>query len=162
MRPALLLLPLLATPAFAAEKVYVRTMTEAQMQAEMDRALEEAVAQFSWAFRGFARPKLQSALHRCQGYRLNREEARLTWHCDDLPRISRAVGESASFTNTKGETYTLSLAREGDVWTADFNDGGNGKRIIYRFEGDRMTVTQEVYSTQLASPMVWTLTYKEQ
>jgi hypothetical protein len=162
-----LLLPLLPATALAGGTTYVRVPDAAATQAILDAAVEETVQQISWAFRGFARPKLQDVATSCGRYEIERADGgdQITWQCEDRPAITREAGSSATWTNREGKSFELSVTRttEGQVeaWTADFRDKGGGKKITYRFLPDGgLEVVQEVYSSQLPQPMRWTVPYR--
>lgn len=160
--PFLAVLSLLPLPAIAAPVVYERVPDEATTQALLDKAVEDAAAQFSWAFRGIARNKLKSVAHACATYTID-ADGPFSWQCEDHPAIVREDGTDAPWTSPKGKTFGLSVDKQGEDWITVFKEGDGGQRNRFRFNPDgTLEVTKTVFSSQLPEPMVWTVRYRPQ
>lgn len=148
--------PSLAAPA----PRYEATQAPPEVQSILDAAVERSVQGVPWAFRGMARPRLKPLATACEAYLFQSGADWLSVQCVGKSVVRRTVGRSEPWVDAKGKELQSTLTRSGEKYTLDFRGDDGGKRFTYDFsEAGRLSVTQEVYSPNLAVPMVWTLEY---
>lgn len=164
-RRTLPVLFLLGTAAIAAAaepgERWVRATPQAETTQIIDRAVDAAAANVSWAFRGIARPQLAKHATACEGYRFEIEGDRFQVRCDDEEPFAWTVGQKGTISGADGRESTVDLRRQGSTYDLKIESARGGKSWRYAFDdGDRLVVTQRIFSPHLSEDMVWVLTYQ--
>jgi hypothetical protein len=132
----------------------------AVVQGILDRAVEQGVAQVSWALRPLARPRLASVATACPRYHVRVQGVVFSVQCEGKKTFEWTVGKTGPWTDGHGTTHQVSLTRTGDILRLTFQGDEGGKSWAYDFSTEgALRVTQTVSSAHLAQPMSWVLDY---
>jgi len=145
----------------AASSEWRAAVSQAEMQAIVDAAVDEAAKPFPALVRSLARGKLSESAFFCMGVRTEASAAQWTSGCiDDGKSFSRDwSGGPQPYTSDQGNTVQTSLSHADSSVTLVFDAGNGSRRTVYTFAGDQMTMEVTVNGDQLKVPMTWTLRY---
>ena len=156
---------LLALTATAAEPDltgrYTLSETADALASAHASAVERAVEQLNWAFRPFARPRLEKSVSNCAVLELSFGTDAFQSTCDDRPRFThdRDNGEHV-FTGDNGKPFEVSFSVAATSVTLQFSGEEGGQRIVYAPAADgSLVLTKEIFSPYLSTPVAWTVRY---
>lgn len=134
----------------------------AAVQQAQAGALQRALDGLPFAFRPFARGRLQGAVVNCATVDLALDAERFSASCTGERAVTRPrtppVGEWAG---DDGQTYEVRLTVDERAAALKFTGPEGGQSIEYRLEPDgSLVVTKEIFSRYLSAPVPWSVRYR--
>ncbi len=158
-----------AAPSFAAPPLtaqltgqWVIADTPDELIANLEEAIETAVASMPRAFRLFARPALRKHATTCDEVYLEMDGHTVTRQCDAKAPLTRRLDNSeGAIVGKDGKPCDVDVAVDRSSVQLSFQNTEGGQRDHYRAEGgDVLVVTHELYAPQLPEDLVWTVRYR--
>jgi hypothetical protein len=136
--------------------------TGASLDAKHDQALQDALAQLPWAFRGLAKGRLAKPIDNCERVILGLEGDRFHAQCAGQDALVRTVGaEQEPITGEDGKLYQVGLDVTAARVQLSFLGEDGGQRTRYAIDGDDLLLTKEIVSSWFESPVQWTVRYRK-
>jgi hypothetical protein len=158
--------PGLAAPTPAQQQTmtgrFVSAEDEPTVRARIDQAVEDCAAQFSWAIRPFARPRLREGAIFCPDFSTHLEAETLTIQCAGRSALVRLLDNSdGPFTLDRGKAYDteIQLVDEHTLAVSYIGERGN-RDVRYAFHADGLRLSVSVNGPQLKIPMQWEIDYR--
>jgi hypothetical protein len=124
-------------------------------------AIERAVSSLPWAFRPFARPRLEGAVNNCAKVELDLASERFRARCDAEPAFEMPRGAEHAITGDDGKRYDVDLTVTDTQATLQFEGEEGGQRTTYAPQPDgSLLLTKELFSPHLPEPVRWTVLYR--
>lgn len=166
---SLLLWTLAWAPARAEVGSGVQAATEGQWrfvsdpaayEAHAHQAVESAVAEMNFAFRGIARSRLSKLSGACELYTFDLSSTHFTYTCQGYdPVVAPLDGSTATYTKTDGEVVQLALESTADRMVVTFAAENGGQRTIFDFGASELRLTREITSEYLPKPVIYVARY---
>lgn len=143
------------------EGTYGATTSEAEARESIDEKIEEVVSQMVFFKRPFARSKLKEGTEPCSTIRIGLDSRRVTLRCDDRkPTTTKKDGTSTEWTDSEGETYTLSQKVESDQIVQSFESERGTRTNTYSLtDDDTLLLEVEIDGSQLPEPLTYSRTF---
>ena len=129
------------------------------VQQKQQEALQAAVADMAWAYRPFARPRLEPVVRNCDAIWLDVAPSTFQARCDDNDPFEVGRDGPQAWTNDEGETFTVEVGAAGEALTLSFAGENGGQRTLYARDGAHLLLTKEITSPYLPTPVRWTVRY---
>lgn len=144
----------LITAALAAPTPGTYELSDPSLATRMDAALETTLADMNFAIRLVAKPGLEAVLEACQVYTVSFAGDNVVVQCDQRPTIIAPLdGTPTPSTGSNGKTYTVSATASGDDILLNFSGENGSQTTRYAFGTDALTVTREIVSEHLKTPL---------
>lgn len=159
-----MLILLAAVSALAAPPIdgtFRPSIPEAEIQARLDKSIDDAAAQFNWAIRAIARGRIDDQASACRTLALLSNETRTGVKCDDEAAIIRLTDNSEPSFARGNRTVDSVVRWEPGVLHIDWESDSGARRTEYRFrDEDHFDLTVRVYSDHLDTPMTFSIPYE--
>lgn len=158
------MIALLASLALAAPPIdgtFQPSIPQAEIDARLTTAITDASMQFNWAIRGIARGRIEDQASACSTLKFFNNATHTGVKCDAQDPIVRLNDNSQAPFDSDGRQVTSTVrVRDGAVdidWTTD----SGVRKTTYTFHGeDAFDLTVAVSSTQMTTPMTFTIPYR--
>lgn len=160
------LLLLLLAPALAGDPPvsgrWTIAETPAAVEATQAAALQRALDHLPFAFRPFARGRLETAVVNCHTVNVNLDASSFAAHCEGERSVTRPRAEpEGEWVDGDGQHYRVELSVDERAAALKFTGDEGGQRIEYRVDPDgSLVVTKEIFSRFLSAPVPWSVRYR--
>jgi predicted RNase H-like HicB family nuclease len=152
-----------ASPVERFEGVFKAGETLAEMRAQADQAIEEAVADRFFLVRSRAKQYLREPTEPCGELRIEVEGDEVGITCDDrVPAVSPIDGTQTDFVHEDGQRFGLVQGIERDRLVQEMGDSRGIRRKEFRLspDGTELQVDVSIRSPRLDRPIEYTHTLK--
>ncbi len=157
------MIALFAALAFAAPPIdgtFQPSITQAEVDARLTTAIQDASMQFNWAIRGIARGRIEDQANACGTLKFFNSATHTGVKCDAKDAIIR-LNDNSQGAFTSGDRQVTSTVRIRDsALDIDWVSDSGTRKTTYTFHGDdAFDLTVAVASPQMTTPMTFTIPY---
>lgn len=158
---------LLMSVALAADPGVSGTFRVAHSAGELQTlhkaAVDKALADLPWAFRGVARGPLSRAISNCGELVMDLQPSQLTLQCDrEAEQVVTRPANGHTMHNAHGEEMTVVLVASQSELSVRFETEDGGVTTRYIPAGDTLRVHKTLFSHRLDEPVTWEVRYSRQ
>jgi hypothetical protein len=154
---------MLASTAQAENALWVGSfVNEKQSNDGIEAAIETAVASMNFVKRPIARSRLRKTNTPYERITISRTADRVSVAFDDQPPIDMPVdGRAVKWTRSDGEVFDVSAQVRADALVQTFKaEDGQRMNTFTANEAGQMTMEAQITSSQLSTPVIYTLLYE--
>lgn len=157
------MIALLATLAIAAPPIdgtFQPSISQAEIDARLTTAITDASMQFNWAIRGIARGRIEDQANACGTLKFFSSATHTGVKCDAKDAIVRLNDNSQAPFDSDGHQVTSTIRLRNGALDIDWTTDSGSRKTTYTFHGDdAFDLTVAVSSSQMTTPMTFTIPY---